>query len=221
MAMAIPQIPTYAHTCTYPPAQSSPINLHHRPDRPPTNGANLHLPGTLDAGTDVATIVKQRVLLALVADLTRALLLVRDEIVHGALAETFALPEAADVLVARGGVDHLAFAVHLVLRPFARVHVAVLVRHRADTRPVRGHDVAGVRVAVHVGRDAGPIGAAALQGAGKVVAGEVGLRDVAVDLVWVVRAEAEIVQVVGGIGKVAALLDQFGPVAGISFASQI
>ena len=112
---------------------------------------------------------------------------------HRALAEAFSLLEAADVLVARGGVDHPALAVHLVRQPFALVHVAVLVRHGAETRPVRGDQTAGVRVAVHVGRDAGSICAAALQRAREVVAGKVGLRDVAVDTVGVVRAEAEIV----------------------------
>lgn len=161
----------------------------------------------------MATLVEQRILFVLVADLTRPLLLVRDEIVHRAPARAFALPEAADVLVARGGVDHLAVAVHLVLQPFALVHVAVLVRHRAQPGPVRGHDTAGVRVAVHVGRDARSVRATTLQRTGEVVTGEVGLHDVAVDAVRVVRAEAEILQVVGGVGKVTTLLDQFGPVA--------
>lgn len=160
----------------------------------------------------MTTIIKQRILLALVADLTRPLLLVRDDITHDAFAKAFPLLEAAHILVARGSVDDLALAVHLVRQPFALVHVAVLVRHGAKPGSVRGHHVAGVRVAVHVGRDAGPVGAAALERAGEVVAGEVGLRDVAVDSVGVVRAEAEIVQVVGRVGKVSALLDEFGPV---------
>lgn len=80
--------------------------------------------------------------------------------------------------------------------------------------------MAGVRVAVHVRRDARPVGAAAGERAGEVVAGEVGLFDVAGDAVGVVGAEAEVVQVVGGVGEVAARFDLLGAAA-VSFGYHI
>ncbi len=111
---------------------------------------------------------------------------------HRPPARTLPLAKSADVLVARGGVGHAALAVHRVCDPLAFVHVAVRVRHGAEARSVRGHDVARVRVAVHVRRDARPVGAAAGERAGEVVAGEVGLFHVAGDAGGVVGAEAEV-----------------------------
>lgn len=92
-------------------------------------------------------IVKQRVHLALVADLTQLHLFVRDLKRHGALAVALALFEAARVHVARFGVDHLALAVGLAGFPFAGVGVAVGVGHGALAGLDSGDEIAGVGVA--------------------------------------------------------------------------
>lgn len=111
--------------------KSSPPNPHNSPHTLPTDRTNVHLPRTPHTSTNVPTIIKQRVLLVLVAYLTHLLLLVRHKVAHRAFSEPFALFEAAFVFVAGGGVDDGALAMHLVGEPAAGVGVAVLEGHGA------------------------------------------------------------------------------------------
>ena len=99
-------------------------NPTHGLDILPTHGADVHLPRALLARHHMPAVVEQSIHLALIANLTHGQLFIRDFVIHHPLAVSSALFPPADVHVLRFAVNHLAFAVGLVVFPIANVGIS-------------------------------------------------------------------------------------------------
>lgn len=146
------------------------INLHHGHRLLPTHRTTINLPRALHTRTDMATRIKQRILILRVADLAQAHLLIGHFPIANALSVAFSIAVAAHVLVPRLALDKRALPVPLVLLPVTLVRVAGRVLHSSLALAVAEDEVAGVRRARVGDVRAVAVPLAVLEVAGVVVA---------------------------------------------------
>lgn len=156
------------------------------------------------------TVIKQRIHLALIADLTKLHLFIRNLKHHRALAMPFPFLKAPGVYVTGFAVGHLALAVGFVGGPGAGVGVAVGVAHCAVAGFLAGCKGAVVVVPGKSDEGAEAVGEAVFEGAGAVGASEVGVCEGVAEEGWVVEA-AQVVEVFDGGGWFAFVLKRCSP----------
>lgn len=134
----------------------------------------LHLPRTLLTRGQMPTGQEDGINLALPADMTEEVFLVRVLELHRPLAETFALFELARVDVAVFDVFHSTLAIGLVGRPFTLVAVAISIIHGALATFPAGDEIAIVSIPRRSNQDSVAVGPAAFERMRSVNGTEVG-----------------------------------------------
>lgn len=155
--------------------------------------------------------IKQRILLAFVANLAQLQFFVRNLKLHRALSVPFPLPEPPSVCVPSLCIYHGALPVRLVGSPLPRIGVAVRVGHSAVAGFAICDEVAGVGVARESDVGAVTVGTAALKGDGEVVPAEIGAGEMVAEEGGVVVA-AEVLNEFCGAGAFAFGFENNDPV---------
>jgi hypothetical protein len=120
---------------------SGPENPDHTDHIFPADGADLDLPGTAHASTDMSTVVEQGILLLVVTDLAEVHLLIRHLPVADPLAVAFTVLIATNIFITRLDFDKGALAMTLILHPVALVDVTRGIFHPPLTVTFTEHKV--------------------------------------------------------------------------------
>ena len=107
------------------------VDLDHADDILATDGAEVDLSSAGHAGTDMATVIEQGVLLLAVTDLTQIHFFIGYLPVADALAVTLAVLVPADILVARLALDVRALSVADTVEPVTVIRVTGRILHEA------------------------------------------------------------------------------------------
>lgn len=107
------------------------VDFDHLEDLLAANGANVNFACAGDAGTNMSTVIKERILFLAVTDLAEIHFLVGYFPIADSLTMAFTILVTTDVLVPGLALDKCALAMALILDPVTFVRVARWIFHLA------------------------------------------------------------------------------------------